>query len=270
MPNSERPPESLEQNLRDLGSRIEYPPTPELARAVRRRLDAEVGGRAPARGPWRFPLSPRWAVPAAALVLVLFVALSPAVRGSLSDLFFSGQAASSGSGVGTEAGGSGAKGTGESAARSESGGSGGPSGPEESAAPPTAGSGAEDASAQEMPMSGASGSAAAAGSESAAAGAVGCPGPYLRVEPARAAPGTAFRLRGNLTARCERIRPAEGIRIDFRQGGKAWRLTSVDADRDLSFEARLRVPAGARPGRATVRATIRPGESAEKRFVVLR
>ena len=267
MPESERPPEmGLERDLRDLGSRIEYPPTPDLARAVRHRLDAQEGAHTPARGPWRFPLSPRWAVPAAALVLILFVALSPAVRGSLSDLFSSGQAASSGAGGGAEAGGS--------ASRPESGGSGGRSDRETGVAPQAARLGGEDAPggdgpAGDVPAAGASGSAVAAGSASAAA--VGCPAPYLKVDPARASPGAPFRLRGNnLTSGCERIRPAKGIRIDFRQDGETWRLATVDADRDLSFETGLRVPAGARPGRATVRATIRPGESVEKRFVVLR
>ena len=260
MPNSERPPErGLERELRDLGSRIEYPPTPDLSRAVRERLDAEETGQASRRGLWRYLLSPRWAVPAAALVLIFFVALVPAVRGSLSDLFFSGQANSSGAGGGAQAGGS--------ASRPESGGSDGRSGPESGVAPQAASSVAED-----VPTSGASGSAAAAGSASAAAGAaMGCPPPSLEVDPARAAPGASFRLRGsNFASSCERIKPAKGIRIDFRQGGRTWRMASVDADRDLSFESRLRVPAGAGPGRAVVRATTRSGEPVEKRFVVLR
>ena len=257
MSDSERPPESgLERALRDLGSRIEYPPTPDLSRAVRERLDAEETGQASRRGLWRSLLSPQWAVPAAALVLIFFVALVPAVRGSLSDLFFSGQASSSGAGGGAQAGGS--------ASRPESGGSDGRSGPESGVAPQAASSGAQD-----VPTSGASGSAAAAGSASAAA--VGCPAPYLEVEPARAAPGAPFRLRGhNFTSGCERIKPAKGIRIDFRQDGATWRLTSVDAARDLAFNARLRVPEGAGPGRAVVRATTRSGEPVEKRFVVLR
>ena len=261
MPHSERPPErGLERDLRDLGSRIEYPPTPDLARAVRQRLDAEGARQAFGRGFWRTLLSPRWAVPAAALVLVFFVALSPAVRGSLSDLFFSEQATSSGAGGGAQEGGS--------AARPESGGSDGRSGPEADVAPQAASSGAQD-----FAESGASGSAAAAGSASAAAGAaVGCPGPYLEVEPARAAPGASFRLHGhNFSAGCEgiRIKPAKGIRIYFLQGGRTWRMANVDADRDLAFAIRLRVPADAEPGRATVRATIRSGEPVEKRLLVL-
>ena len=265
MSDSGRPPSEreIERGLRDLGARIEYPPTPDVASSVRRRLEEDERRGRPGRGLWQFVLSPRWSVPIAALVLLALALLTPTVRETLFEPFLSEQATGSGGGtpVSEDAG---------SAARPESGGPGGPSEPDGNLAPQTAGSGAGDARAQDVPTGGASGSAAG-GSASAAAGAVGCPSPYLRIEPARAEPGATFRLRGNnFTAGCERIRPAKGVRIDFRQGGERWRLTSVDADRDLSFETRLRVPAGAGPGRATVRATIRPGESVEKRFVVLR
>jgi hypothetical protein len=33
--------EEIEQSLRSLGARIEYPPTPDVARTVRRRLEEE-------------------------------------------------------------------------------------------------------------------------------------------------------------------------------------------------------------------------------------
>jgi hypothetical protein len=221
----------VERELEELGARIEYPPTPDLARSVRRRLDEEEGRRGPGRRFWPSLLSPRWAVPAAALVLISFALLSPAVRETLSDLFVSGQAASSGGAAVSESG--------ESAARRESGGT-----------------------AADRPESG--------GGASAQAGATGCPAPSLEAEPARAAQGAKFRLHGaGFSPGCDRIRPAHDVRIDFRQDGKTWKLATVDADRSLTFGAKLRVPAGARPGWATVRATTRSGERAEERFVVL-
>ncbi len=227
----------MEQDLRDLGSRIEYPPTPDLARSVRHRLDEQEGRRSPGRGFWPSLLSPRWAVPAAALVLISLALLSSAVRAPLSDLLFSGQAASSGGGAASEAG--------DSAARPESKKS-------ETAAPQSS-------------------VAEPAGDKVAQAGATGCPAPALEAEPARAAPGATFRLRGSgFSSGCDEIRPAHDVRISFRQGEKAWKLTTVGADRDLTFGVRLRVPAGARAGAATVSATARPGERAEERFVVLR
>ena len=36
-----QPDRDLERELRELGSRVEYPPTPDLARAVRNRLDED-------------------------------------------------------------------------------------------------------------------------------------------------------------------------------------------------------------------------------------
>jgi hypothetical protein len=112
--------------------------------------------------------------------------------------------------------------------------------------------------------------AESAGSASAEAGAKACPLPSLAVEPARVAPGGTFRLLGkNFTAGCGRIRPAQNIRIDFSQDGKTWRLATVAADRRLAFEVRPRVPEGAEPGRATVRATTRSGDRTEQQFEVL-
>jgi hypothetical protein len=60
------------------------------------------------------------------------------------------------------------------------------------------------------------------------------------------------------------------VTILFRQDDRTWRLTTLDADRNLAFEAGLRVPAGAEPGRAKVQAVLRSGDRAEERFVVLR
>ncbi len=257
MPDSERPQENgIERELRDLGARIEYPPTPDLARAIRHRLDEREERRSTARGFWPSLLSSRWAVPAAALVLICLALLSPAVRAPLSDLLFSGQTASSG-------------GAGGPASRPE---------PQAKAGPGSSEVSDADGSREEaMPESGGGGSTAAessmaesAGGEAARGGATGCPAPYLGVEPARVAPGATLRLLGkNFTADCDRIRPAQDVRIYFSQDGKTWRLATVDADRRLAFEVRLRIPEGAEPGRATVRATTPSGERTEERFEVL-
>lgn len=265
MSDSRRPSEGgIERDLRDLGSRIDYPPTPDLARSVRLRLDEEDAGQQARRGRyWPSSLSPRWAVTAAALVLISFALLSPAVRATLSDFFVSGQAASSGGGAAvSEAGGS--------AARPESGGSAARPGQQAKA-------GSEASRDEARPESGGgsvapqSSMAESAGGTAAQAGATGCPSPSLGAEPARAAPGATFRLRGNgFFSGCDEIRPAHDVRIDFRQDGKTWKLATVDADRRLSLGARLRVPAGAEPGQATVRATTRSGALVEERFLVLR
>jgi hypothetical protein len=69
----------LERELGELGSRIEYPPTPDLARAVRRRLDE--GDRTPRRAGFGFPpLWARWAAAAALLLVVGIPLFSPAAR----------------------------------------------------------------------------------------------------------------------------------------------------------------------------------------------
>ena len=99
--------EEFERGLKDLGARIEYPPTPDVAHAVRRKLDEEAQPRRARRRP---PfLAPRWTAVAAALVLVAVVALSPGMRATLSGLFVPQ--------AGPEAGGSAAKPEGGSEAR---------------------------------------------------------------------------------------------------------------------------------------------------------
>lgn len=252
----------VERDLRDLGTRIEYPPTPDLARAVRRRLDEEER-RVPGGGFWPSLLSPRWAVPAAALVLIAFALLSPAVRETLSVPFFSGQAASSGGGAAvSEDGGSAARperqaeAVPEAARSSATGGSRGEDRPE---------SGGGESVAPQSSM------AESAGSTTAQAGATGYPSSSLRAEPARAAPGAEFRLRGSgFASGCDEMRPARDIRIVFRQDRKTWTLATVDADRRLAFDVRLSVPDGAEPGRAALRATPRFCGLVEERFLVLR
>jgi hypothetical protein len=94
MPDRER---ELERELRELGSRIEYPPTPDLARAVRRRLDGEGAAR-PTRSRrfWSSLPSLRWAVAATAFLLIVAVpALSPTMRATVAGWFDAGQTASS-------------------------------------------------------------------------------------------------------------------------------------------------------------------------------
>lgn len=100
----------------------------------------------------------------------------------------------------------------------------------------------------------------------------------LEVEPARAAPGEAFRVRGEAfddRGGCDdvgpvlrRSRPDRDVPVSFGQGPGTWRLATVDADRHLSFDVRVRVPAGAEPGEAAVEAG-GGWHAPEERFVVL-
>ena len=91
------PDRELERELRELGSHIEYPPTPDLARAVRRSLDREVTARqARSRRFWSSLPSPRWAAAATAFLLIVAVpALSPAMRATVVGWFEAGPTASS-------------------------------------------------------------------------------------------------------------------------------------------------------------------------------
>jgi hypothetical protein len=221
--------EDIEQSLRDLGARIDHPPTPDVSRAVRLRLDGEERNR-PTRRIWRRPpfLAPRWTA-VAALVVISVVALSPTMRTTLFDLFVSGPQAGS-----------------------------------ESAAKPGIG-GSEDRLEKEA---GAPSYATGAGK---GGGATACPSPSIEATPARAARGAGFRLRGrDFSSGCDVLTPARRIKIFLRQGGKTWRLATLDADHALTLDTNLRVPQNAGPGRATVLANVRSGEPVETRFVVLR
>ena len=225
--------EEFEQGLKDLGARIEYPPTPDVAHSVRRKLDEEAQPQE-ARRARRWPpfLAPRWTAVAAALVLVAVVALSPAMRTTLSGLFVPR--------AGLEAGGS--------AAKPEKAGS-------EARYKREAGVASQDA-----------GAPAAGGPEAA----TGCSSPSIKAVPARAARGEQFRLLGHsFTSGCHKTTPARDVEIFFRQDGKTRKLTTLDADRDLAFDTGLRVPENVGPGQATVFANTRSGERVETRFLVL-
>lgn len=232
-PDRER---DLDTELQDLGPHVEYPPAPDLARSVRSRLEAERSeGNGRGR---RFPPWAGWAVAAALVLLVVAVPVfSLAVRDT---------------GSGDAAGG----------------------------AVEVSREGAGDVAEREAPSSMAAESGA---SSSAAPGSAACasPAPVLEARPARGAPGDAFRVRGKHFVAgfsvCDdtgpglsaaQTIPARDVRVEFRQGGRTWELGRVEADKDSRLAARLEVPADARPGRATVRATY-GRVSAEARFSVL-
>jgi hypothetical protein len=165
--------------------------------------------------------------------LVAIVALSPTLRTTRSGPFVPGPQA------GSEAG---------SAAKPESGGS-------------------EDRYKLEAGVASQDAGASAAGEREAA---TACPSPSIKTVPARAAAGAKFRLRGHtFSSGCDGVTPAHGVTILFRQDGKTWKLATLDANRNLAFDTRLRVPKNARPCRSTVLADTRCGECVETRFLVL-
>lgn len=88
----------LEDELRDLGSRIEYPTTPDLARAARLRLEEDEAQPPPRRWSWTPFLSPRWAVAAVLVLVAIAPILSPGIRDSVGNLFVTGQDAGSAAG----------------------------------------------------------------------------------------------------------------------------------------------------------------------------
>lgn len=85
-----QPDRDLERELRELGSHVEYPPTPDLARTVRSRLDE---GEEPAPHRFRLPLPAlKWAAAAAVVLIAAAPALSPAMRDTVAGWFEGGQA----------------------------------------------------------------------------------------------------------------------------------------------------------------------------------
>ena len=130
-----KPEQELERKLRELGVRIEHPPTPDIARSVRSRIDEEAAhpGRRFRTG---LPISPQRAA-AAVLILVLAIPVfSSTVRDTLTGLFAAGaggSAQSSGGNVSSDQGvGKGAAG---SSAAPESAGGGMSSSPDSSGGP---------------------------------------------------------------------------------------------------------------------------------------
>ena len=71
------PDRDLDKELRDLGSRLEYPPVPDLARSVRSRLETEAGGPG---SPPRLRPQLLWIAAAALVLLVAIPVFSLAVR----------------------------------------------------------------------------------------------------------------------------------------------------------------------------------------------
>lgn len=94
MPDREHD-DGLEKELGEIGARIEYPPTPDVSRTVRRRIDTE---RSRPHNPLRMLARPKW-VAAAATILLSLTALSPTMRSTISDYASSG-ASSGASGAG--------------------------------------------------------------------------------------------------------------------------------------------------------------------------
>jgi hypothetical protein len=256
------PDRDLDRELRDLGSRLQYPPVPDLVRSVRDRLETEDRTSGSSRSRSRPQL---WWIAAAALILIVGV---PVFSLAMRDMV--GGAFSAGGGAAGSAG--------------ESGGREKDAGPtrltEEDAAGPTRSSGDDGSLAagagEGTPSSGAADSGASAASIEDA-----CfpPDPVLEAKPSRGAPGDGFGIRGenfdgNLRD-CDGD-PARDVRVEFLQDGRKWELGRLVSDKNSRLAAKLEVPADAGPGRATVRATYGQGPpedphgrtSAEARFLV--
>lgn len=124
-----RPGRDLERELRELGSHVEYPPTPDLARAVRRRLEEEGDGELTTRrGGLGLPApSPRWAAAAALLLILAVPVLFPAARDALSGWFVAGQAAGGGGAAQSGGGGAGEAASQRTVAKASGGDATGPS-----------------------------------------------------------------------------------------------------------------------------------------------
>ena len=87
----------LEHELRELGARIEYPPTPDLSRAVRRQLDeVEARNTSRARRFWAALPTLRWAAAALFVLVIAVPTLSPGLRATVAGWLVTGQAASTG------------------------------------------------------------------------------------------------------------------------------------------------------------------------------
>ena len=103
--------DELERQLGNLGSSIEYPPTPDLVRATQSRLEEARVEQPSRRSRFRLP-SVRWVVASMLVIVVAVPILSPAGRDTISGLFVGihsagsgGSAASSGANAGGTEGG---------------------------------------------------------------------------------------------------------------------------------------------------------------------
>lgn len=109
MPDRPNTPErDLDRELKDLANRMEYPPTPDLARTVRERLETNAAPDARRGGFWSRLPSSRWAVAAALALVFLVPAFSPAMRDTVTGIFAAqggGGGAQSAGGAGGESGG---------------------------------------------------------------------------------------------------------------------------------------------------------------------
>ena len=233
----------LDGELRDLGPRVEYPPVPDIAGSVRGRLDAEAGGSgSPARsGPQLW-----WFAAAAVALLIAIPAFSLTMQGM--------------GGGGMSAGGGGGE-----AGSVDQGSNSGSDADNESRTVPLLeeqedgpSGGAEPTQPSLAMDSGASGSAGSGSSAAACA----TPEPILEARPARGAAGDEFGIRGRYfdgdLRDCDND-PARDVRVEFLQDGRRWELGRLASDEDSRLVARLEVPADAKPGRATVRATYGQG-----------
>lgn len=94
------------------------------------------------------------------------------------------------------------------------------------------------------------------------------PSPTIQATPSQVASNESFQLQGqgfSVIVECDdtgtpgdediggaQSEPQQDIPIVFRQGSKTWELATVDANQDFTFNTKLRVPANAEPGEATV------------------
>ena len=231
------PDRDLDRELRDLGPHLEYPPVPDLARSVRGRLEAESAGPPARTRPQLW-----WIAAAALLLLVAVPVVSLAVRGT-----GGGALSGAGGGAAVESGGQEAGDTGPTRLT------------EEDAAGPTYsagedGSGLAAGAGEGAPSSGADDPEVSAEADAAC----GWPETSLEARPQRGAPGDGFGIRGRYfesdVRDCDSD-PARNVRVTFSQGGREWKLGSFEVSEGSRLTAKLEVPADARPGRATVRAT---------------
>ena len=265
------PDRDLDRELRDLGPRVEYPPVPDLAGSVRGRLEMEAGGsEAVSRS-----RSQLWWIAAAALVLLLAV---PVVSLALRE---TGGFSAGGGAAGGVAGGV-----------AESGGRGAADGDptrlvEEEGPMPAGEEKAREDGAQEARPSTSDESEATSASDGSAQAVCASVEPVIEARPSRGAPGDEFEIRGRqfvaASGACDdtpsktpsRKVPNSDVSVELRQDGRTWRLGSVKADGRARIFATLKVPAGARPGRAVLHASYEQGNvpsypySAETWFLVL-